>query len=95
MKRRVMHPCAPPVVLKKLKKVKNSDEIPRPKRSQFTKKQWCEYGDLIRAIKVNAPGIVGSEVLSLNDLRDVYQSVQVCTSFRVLFQAKKDYGIQE
>lgn len=61
--------------------------IVNPTRKQLTKKQWFEYGELIRSIKRCAPDFQGFENCSLQDLRDVYESTKRCDILRVVAAA--------
>ncbi len=84
MKRRVL----PKKTVVQVQVIKSTKALPRtdiakPVRSSLTKKQWLEYGDLRKCLKVRVPGIVGSSNLSLSDLRDVYYSTKICTLLRV------------
>ena len=60
--------------------------IPAPERDDLTKNQWEEWGDSLRALRLN--GYENAEVLSLADMRDTIQSIHMLTNLRVFAQVR-------
>jgi len=58
--------------------------IPAPRRKDVTRKQWQEYGDLLRSIKRLVPEYQGLEYLSLNDLRDARDGINRADMIRAI-----------
>jgi hypothetical protein len=55
--------------------------IHNPSRSQLTKREWEERGDLMRIARIME--FEGAGALSLDDLRDVQHGINHCCTLRV------------
>jgi len=56
--------------------------IPNPERKDLTFAEWRDRGDWIKALK--RYNYVGAMELSYLDCKDAYESLQICSKFRVM-----------
>ncbi len=57
---------------------------PMPRRVDLTKAQWQEWGDALKELRTY--DYSGAEFLSLNEMRQVLESIRRCTDMRLFAQ---------
>jgi len=63
-----------------------AESLAAPTRKNLTKRQWQERGDLIKIVKVE--GFTNAEECSLEELRDVRESILRCQLMRMQYNRK-------